>query len=31
MALATASTWIWNFCITFFTPFITKAIDFRYG
>lgn len=31
MALATASNWIWNFCIAFFTPFITKAIDFRYG
>ncbi|KAI6780694.1 Hexose transporter-like protein [Emericellopsis cladophorae] len=31
MALSTASNWIWNFCIGFFTPFITKDIDFRYG
>ncbi|KAK1254845.1 hypothetical protein MKX08_008840 [Trichoderma sp. CBMAI-0020] len=31
MALSTASNWIWNFCIGFFTPFITGAIDFRYG
>ena len=31
MSLATASNWIWNFCIGFFTPFITSAIDFRYG
>lgn len=31
MALATASNWIWNFCIGFFSPFITQAIDFRYG
>lgn len=31
MALATASNWIWNFLIAFFTPFITKDIDFRYG
>lgn len=31
MALSTASNWIWNFNIGFFTPFITKAIDFRYG
>lgn len=31
MALSTASNWIWNFMIAFFTPFITKAIDFRYG
>jgi SP family sugar:H+ symporter-like MFS transporter len=31
MALSTASNWIWNFCIGFFTPFITKEIDFRYG
>jgi SP family sugar:H+ symporter-like MFS transporter len=22
---------IWNFLIAFFTPFITSAIDFRYG
>ncbi|KAI0450921.1 hexose transporter [Xylaria acuta] len=31
MALATASNWVWNFLIAFFTPFITKNIDFRYG
>ena len=31
MALSTASNWIWNFLIAFFTPFITSAIDFRYG
>ncbi|EEQ91354.1 hypothetical protein RJZ56_007008 [Blastomyces dermatitidis] len=31
MALATASNWLWNFLIAFFTPFITSAIDFRYG
>ncbi|KAH7115141.1 general substrate transporter [Dendryphion nanum] len=31
MALATASNWIWNFCISFFTPYISGAIDFRYG
>ena len=31
MALSTASNWIWNFLIAFFTPFIVKAIDFRYG
>lgn len=31
MALATASNWLWNFLIAFFTPFITSAIDFRLG
>lgn len=31
MGLATASNWIWNFCISFFTPYITGAIDYRYG
>ncbi|KAF6789024.1 High-affinity fructose transporter ght6-like protein 1 [Colletotrichum musicola] len=31
MSLSTASNWIWNFFIGFFSPFITKAIDFRYG
>ncbi|KAI0973245.1 hexose transporter [Xylaria arbuscula] len=31
MALATASNWVWNFLIAFFTPFITADIDFRYG
>ncbi|PFH55856.1 hypothetical protein XA68_17508 [Ophiocordyceps unilateralis] len=31
MALSTASNWIWNFCIGFFTPFIFNAIGFDYG
>ncbi|KAJ5247592.1 hypothetical protein N7468_002575 [Penicillium chermesinum] len=31
MSLATASNWLWNFLLAFFTPFITDAIDFRYG
>jgi SP family sugar:H+ symporter-like MFS transporter len=31
MALSTASNWTWNFCIGFFTPFITKEINFAYG
>ncbi|KAK5171500.1 hexose transporter hxt5 [Saxophila tyrrhenica] len=31
MAMSTASNWIWNFLISFFTPFITGAIDYRYG
>lgn len=31
MSLSTGSNWIWNFLIAFFTPFITGAIDFRYG
>lgn len=31
MAIATASNWLWNFLLAFFTPFITKDIDFRYG
>lgn len=31
MALATASNWLWNFLIGFFTPFITQDIDFAYG
>ncbi|KIY74122.1 general substrate transporter [Cylindrobasidium torrendii FP15055 ss-10] len=30
-ALATASNWLWNFLLAFFTPFITKGIQFRYG
>ncbi|KAE8864039.1 hypothetical protein PTNB29_04003 [Pyrenophora teres f. teres] len=29
MALSTAR--LWNFLLAFFTPFITEAIDFRYG
>jgi len=31
MALATASNWLWNFLIGFFTTFITADIDFAYG
>jgi SP family sugar:H+ symporter-like MFS transporter len=31
MALATASNWLWNFLISFFTRFITDAIDYFYG
>lgn len=31
MALATASNWLFNFLIAFFTPFITGDIDFMYG
>ncbi|KAK6388497.1 hypothetical protein LTR65_007834 [Meristemomyces frigidus] len=31
MSLATASNWLWNFLLAFFTSFITGAIDFRYG
>jgi len=31
MALATASNWLWNFLLAFFTPFIIGDIDFRYG
>ncbi|KAK0471387.1 general substrate transporter [Armillaria novae-zelandiae] len=30
-ALATASNWLWNFLLAFFTPFIVSAIEFRYG
>ncbi|KAM5541537.1 hypothetical protein V8D89_004727 [Ganoderma adspersum] len=30
-SLATASNWLWNFLLAFFTPFIVKAIDYRYG
>ncbi|KAG8744530.1 hexose transporter hxt1 [Ceratobasidium sp. 414] len=30
-ALATASNWIWNFLIAFFTPLITGRIKYRYG
>ncbi|KAI9738345.1 MAG: hexose transporter hxt1 [Cirrosporium novae-zelandiae] len=29
--LATASNWLWNFLISFFTPFILSAIDYRFG
>ncbi|KAJ5340096.1 Major facilitator superfamily domain general substrate transporter [Penicillium brevicompactum] len=31
MAIATATNWLWNFLISFFTTFITKEIDFAYG
>lgn len=31
MSLSIASNWLWNFLLAFFTPFITSAIDFRYG
>lgn len=31
MSLATASNWLWNFLLAFFTPFIVSAIDFRFG
>ncbi|KAL0948001.1 hypothetical protein HGRIS_010623 [Hohenbuehelia grisea] len=30
-ALATASNWLWNFLLAFFTPFISRAINFKYG
>jgi len=30
-AIATATNWLWNFLIAFFTPFITRDIHFRYG
>ncbi|KAJ3502320.1 hypothetical protein NMY22_g18624 [Coprinellus aureogranulatus] len=30
-ALSTAANWTWNFLLAFFTPFITSAINFRYG
>jgi hypothetical protein len=26
-----ASNWLWNFLLAFFTPFIVKSIAFRYG
>lgn len=31
IGIATASNWTWNFLISFFTPFISGAIDFAYG
>ncbi|TAQ90975.1 hypothetical protein B7494_g692 [Chlorociboria aeruginascens] len=31
MALATASNWLWNFLLAFFTPFITNDIQYAYG
>lgn len=30
-ALSTASNWLWNFLIAFFTPFIVSSIGFSYG
>lgn len=31
MGISSASNWIWNFLISFFTPFITSAISYKYG
>lgn len=31
MGLSSSSNWIWNFLISFFSPFITSAIDYSYG
>ncbi|CCE92473.1 sugar porter family MFS transporter TDEL_0E02300 [Torulaspora delbrueckii] len=31
MAIATGANWLWGFLISFFTPFITGAINFYYG
>ncbi|KAF3765678.1 general substrate transporter [Cryphonectria parasitica EP155] len=31
MGLCTAANWLWNFLISFFTPWITGAIGYRYG
>lgn len=31
MGICTASNWIWNFLISFFTPFITGSINYKYG
>lgn len=30
-SFATAGNWSWNFLLTFFTPFITSSIGYRYG
>lgn len=30
-SLAAGSNWLWNFLLAFFTPFITNAIEYRYG
>jgi len=30
-SFATAGNWTWNFLLTFFTPFITSSIGYRYG
>ncbi|ROW06916.1 hypothetical protein VMCG_04138 [Cytospora schulzeri] len=31
MGLCTAANWLWNFLISFFTPWITAAISYKYG
>lgn len=31
MSVSVAANWIWNFLISFFTPFITGSINFYYG
>ncbi|KAL5495866.1 hypothetical protein ACEPAI_1330 [Sanghuangporus weigelae] len=31
VALSTASNWLFNFLLAFFTPMIVSALDFRYG
>ncbi|SMN22156.1 similar to Saccharomyces cerevisiae YDR343C HXT6 Low-affinity glucose transporter of the major facilitator superfamily [Maudiozyma saulgeensis] len=31
MSISVASNWFWNFLLSFFTPFITGAINFYYG
>ncbi|KAL9090055.1 MAG: hypothetical protein Q9159_002223 [Coniocarpon cinnabarinum] len=31
IGFATSANWTWNFLISFFTPYITSAIDYRYG
>ena len=31
MSISISANWIWNFLISFFTPFITGAINFYYG
>ncbi|PSR99226.1 general substrate transporter [Coniella lustricola] len=31
MGLCTAANWLWNFLISFFTPWITGAISYKYG
>ncbi|EEB07840.2 hexose transporter Ght5 [Schizosaccharomyces japonicus yFS275] len=30
-AFATSGLWVWCFCVNFFTPFISNAINFKYG
>ncbi|KAF5103218.1 hypothetical protein D0Z03_000262 [Geotrichum reessii] len=31
LSLATGTMWLWNFCISFFTPMITGSIGYKYG